>query len=234
MTKILICTLPIFFLISCQQKFYTRDLKQQADIDPVGVGLLIFSKAENIPLYISQHTKAFDTIKVVQIKEGAGKGSYEFRTHKLRCSLNPHLLLRGSSDLESKASIESGGSPSGPELEFKVVWHNDTAYEVIVSERKKTTAIIKLNGRNPYFETWEYYLKRVASIGVLDSNDNNDLAIYDKPDGNRLNVTSQYALRVLEVKDYWAQVAENNQVVGWVKWRDKDKLLIRMTEQVIE
>jgi len=186
MRKILICTIPIFFLISCQQKFYTRDLKQQADIDPVGVGLLIFSKAENIPLYTSQHTKAFDTIRIVRIKDGERRGSYEFRTHKLRRSLNPHLLLRGSSDLESKASIESGGSPSGPELEFKVVWHSGPVYEVIVSEPKQITVIIKRNGSNSHFETWEHYLKRVASIGVLDIDDNNDLAIYDQPDGSRL------------------------------------------------
>ena len=233
MRKILICTLPIFFLISCQQKFYTRDLKKQDDVGTVGVGLLIFPKAENIPLYTSLQTTPFDTIRIIRITDGVQKGSYEFRTRKLRHSLDPHLLLRGSSDLESKASIESGGSPSGPKLEFRVVWHNDTTYEVIVSERKKTTAIIKLNGGNPYFETWEYYLKRVASVGVLDS-DNNDLAIYDRPDGNRLNVNSQYTLRVLEVKGYWVQVAENNQIVGWVKWRDKDKLLISMNEQLIE
>ena len=190
---------------------------------------------QDLPLYDPQDSsKVFDTIKIRRITEGTKKGSFEIQTGKLKSKFMPYQLSPGSSYEEGQSLVNSGLGPTPARLVFKVVKHNDNNYEVIISEKDDLTAIVNIRKDDPQnrFETWEHYLKRLASIMPLKER----LQIFDYPGGKQLGPADQDPSRVTvdSVKGYWIRVRADDKILGWVKWRDKNKVLIEFIEQFLE
>lgn len=71
--------LPVLILISWKNEFYTRNLNQPQELDPVGTGLLFAYKMENIPLYISEESKCLlIPLKLIESKRGKKKDHTSF------------------------------------------------------------------------------------------------------------------------------------------------------------
>jgi hypothetical protein len=217
------------------QGAYAQDLTRHPEIGHVGIGLLFINKMEDLPLYNSQNsTVAFDTIKIKRIAEGKKKGSFEIRAGKLKEKFNLYGCSPGSSEEEGQSLVNSGLGPVAARLVFRVISYKNNDYEVVVSEKDYSTAIIKVRNDDPadHFESWEHYLRRLASIIPLKGH----LSIFDYPGGKKLNLADGDAvpLTVNLVKGHWVQVRGDDKILGWVKWRDDNRLLIGFIEQFIE
>jgi len=229
--KFFISTIALSFFLN-SQIIYAQHSQKKSLNDPVGEGLLHVDKMQNVQLYKSEDiSKAFDTIRIVRVNEGKKKGSFEFQSNTLKDSLDPFRMTGGSSEEEGKELVNSGLGPGSPALAFRVIRHNDSLYEVVISEKGNITAVVKRD-KNLVFESWEHYLMRLAAIDGL--NDDISRIIFDKPGGKRVKVNTPYAIQIVEVRGFWVQVAIKTTVLGWVKWRDDNKLLIIPIEQILE
>jgi hypothetical protein len=86
--------------------------------------------------------------------------------------------------------------------------------------------------RSGEFQTWELYLKgHMAS--VLPGLQKKYLQLYQKPNRNELNsLTPRQLFRVLQIEGDWAMVLYEQNLLGWLRWRDEDgRLLIGVSPQ---
>jgi len=235
MKRTLSILITALLLTSLGREVFAQNLTKPPKNDPVGIGLLFINKMVDLPLYNSQDSSAvFDTIKIRSITEGKKKGSFAIQSGKLKEKFDPYGLSPGSSYEEGQYLVNSGLGPTAARLVFKVVKHHDNNYEVVISEKDHSTAIINISKDDSQnrFETWEHYLKRLASIIPLKGR----LPIFDYPDGKRLNLADRdpSRLTVDSVKGYWAHVRSDDKILGWVKWRGKNKVLVEFVEQFLE
>ena len=225
------------FLISYSQRVFAQNLTMRPDSDPVGIGLLFINKIQCIPLYNSHNSGvAFDTIKIKRITEGKSRGSFEISTVKTKDLFSPYQSYGGSSDEEGKSLINSGLESREFRLVFRVLKYNNNEFEVIISEKNKTIAIIKIPERDLLsgFETWEHYLKRLAALTSIEPYNGRGLPIFDIPDGKQISPEFQIPMRIDSVKGYWVRITDYKKSSGWVKWRDNNKVLVGFIERFIK
>jgi hypothetical protein len=93
------------------------------------------------------------------------------------------------------------------------------------------------------FETWEHLLKRAEFVDFWNAN----YAVYDAPNGNKIFENTNHKFlpyNVTEVHGDWAKVKTGfghefnfkgiENAEGWVKWKDDTKILIEITEYIVE
>lgn len=225
------------FLTSYCQRVYAQNITMPPGSDPVGIGLLFINKTQDLPLYNSQNSSvAFDTIKIKKITEGKRRGSFEISTIKTKDLFNPYQSYGGSSDEEGKSLINSGLGPSEFRLVFRVLKCNNREYQVIISEKDKTIAIVKIPKGDSIsgFETWEHYLKRIAAIVPIGPYNGRGLPIFEVPDGRRINPEFRIPMHIDSVKGYWVRITDYGKSSGWVKWRGNNKVLVGFIERFIK
>ncbi|MDR3697853.1 hypothetical protein [Mucilaginibacter sp.] len=225
------------FLTSYSQLSHAQNLTMAPESDPVGIGLLFINKTQDLPIYNSQNNRAaFDTIKIKRIMEGKRKGSFEISTANTKNLFNPYQSCEGSSDEEGKSLINSGLGPLEFRLVFRVLKYYKDEFKVIISEKDKTIAIIKIPKEDSIngFETWEHYLKRVAAIEPIGPYYGKGLPVFDVPDGKQINPQFRIQTHIDSVKGNWLRITDDGKLSGWVKWRDNDKVLVRFIERFIE
>ena len=99
--------------------------------------------------------------------------------------------------------------------------------EVIVNNQNQQTAWVKRE--DVQFNFWEDFLLNVFSVEVLDLKKN---PVRIKPLNNAsTNVKFQSTILIpIAIQDEWMMVFSGDpldkNIMGWIKWRDKDRLLI--------
>jgi hypothetical protein len=86
--------------------------------------------------------------------------------------------------------------------------------------------------RSGEFQTWELFLKgHMASI--LTGLQNKYLQLYKKPNKTALaTLAPRQLFRVLQIEGDWAMVLYQQNLLGWLRWRDEDgRLLIGVSPQ---
>ncbi len=187
----------------------------------VGVGLLKVSMNRDIPLFDdAASTIPFDTLRFtvvysppspsVESPSGAPEipeirlipqvGTYLIGTTG-GMDLLPYSYYEGNSAEQAEANFGSGLTYIPPELTFRVVEQQDSAYRIVLNEDTFRTAVVKLDpGRELYlqggpywnkgsrldgpvwflWETWDVYLRRLNCVNLPGN------TVYDSPYGEML------------------------------------------------
>lgn len=120
--------------------------------------------------------------------------------------------------------------------------HNKNAYYTTEQQLEDNRCLGCTNSKyNPnwyVFETWERYLKRVAFANKQ------KLMLYDEPNGKIIfteATNNSIPFRISELKGDWIKIAEAyitadqvSKLNGWTQWKNKNELLIEITEQLYD
>lgn len=218
--------------------FFGNSYSQDKKTKPFGIGLLEVNTTYPILLYKNEFDKVpFDTIKF----ELDNDGSINFIT---KINLNPYDMYGGDSFERGKENINSGLIRFSSKLKFIVIDATKTSFKVVTNENNGTTYFIRINNFNSndnwyVYESWEKYLKRVQYI--IKPN----IKIYDKPNGKIIckNANCEFLdFKVIELKGDWIKVKKRfeseyeskktQNCIGWTKWKNKNKILIDIIEQI--
>lgn len=115
-------------------------------------------------------------------------------------------------------------------LALKVTSELNDYYEVVVNENTWIKKYIKKNNPLLKFQTWEeHILSSVFAVG-FDEN-KNPLRSYPSLSADTLYYDKDEFYYPNQIKGEWLQVkwgSEGNWNYGWIKWKDKDRLLIEI------
>lgn len=224
----------------------------------VGIGLINVNTASVLFLYQNESDlKPIDSINFKIKNDGSTKFISDI-------DLNPYHLFNGNSDEEGKSNINMGLVHFGPLLKFRVIDSTKSAFKIITNEKTNAFYYLKRDYKNAYytteqelqdnscigcpnskynprwfvFETWERYLKRVVFATKQ------KLIIYDQPNGKIIftdSTNSSIPFSISELEGDWAKIAdpystvdEISKLYGWTQWKDKNEVLIEITEQMYD
>ncbi|MEO5911380.1 MAG: hypothetical protein ABIP95_10860 [Pelobium sp.] len=248
----IICLLTVNAFLSFCTKSVQKTEKQ------VGIGLLNANTTSTIYLYQNESdAKPIDSISF-KIKNN---GTTKFITG---IDLEPYNLFEGNSDEEGKTNISMGLVHFGPSLKFRVIDSTKNAFKIMTNEKTYAFCYVKRDNKNAYyttekqleenncigcpnskynpnwyvFEIWERYLKRVSFA------QKQKLIIYDQPNGKIIftePTNNSIPFSISELKGDWAKIAEPyitadkvSKINGWTQWKNKNELLIEITEQLYD
>lgn len=243
--------LLIFSLSNCK----TPEQKTEKQ---VGIGLINVNTTS--VLYLYQNENAVKPIDSISFKI-KNNGSTKFITDT---DLKPYTLFEGNSDDEGKTNINMGLVHFGPSLKFRVIDSTKNSFKIITNEKTYAFYYLRRDDKNAYytteqelqdnscsncphskynsnwyvFETWERYLKRVAFARKK------TLEVYDLPNGKIIfkDIANNFMpFSIVELKGDWAKIAEPygtadeaSKLNGWTQWKNKNELLIEITEQLYD
>lgn len=114
-------------------------------------------------------------------------------------------------------------------LTLRMVSESPNWYEVETNEETQATKFILKNDRVWVKVTWNYFLARVR---LLSFDGENQPQLYDKPNGNVIEETSEIKWKdvgfLLKIEGEWAYVEgykPSKNYEGWVRWRKGRKIL---------
>lgn len=110
-------------------------------------------------------------------------------------------------------------------LVFRCVSQDESSYSVIVDENTGLEKILR-KSKNFEFQTWEQHLFQCI-IGLYSVNN----ILRELPDENSSIIfedTEGYSFEAMEIKGDWVKLKniENQEIEGWIRWLDGDKLLV--------
>lgn len=111
-------------------------------------------------------------------------------------------------------------------LALKCVGETDEYYKIIADEEKGTVKFVKKDDSLLKLETWE---KHILSLNAVSFDlENNPLR--DSPDGKPVaaKIKADSTFTPKKIKSIWLNVENSEGQSGWIKWKDKDSLLIDM------
>lgn len=201
--------------------------------DPVGIGLLhITLRDQHIPMYDSDKSVLpFDTIKIEQLKDGIGKGTFRFITSTTKGVLDPYNLYPGRIPTPFDSRKDLMYKPI--DLTFRAIQKTGSNYNIVVNEKTKQTAVIKRSGTGDTtictYEDWETYFKSCDNIEVYDND--HKIPIFKHRNGKVIDSISDAKFKVNEIRGYWLAFTYLNDnspnTIYWLKWRDDDKILLQ-------
>lgn len=119
-------------------------------------------------------------------------------------------------------------------LVLKCVGRTGDSYEVVVNEETSTTRLVRINSKNLKFQSWPQHL--LDSYAVEFDQSSNPLLT--SPSGRKTSFrpTDEHSCRAKVIQGNWLKVScavddptvKSRAHVGWVKWRDSQKLLVQV------
>ncbi len=199
----------------------------------LGIGFLNIAVYElKLPIYKKPDSKTkIDEVKIRRSSDG----SWLFESNLV---LKPAVIFAGSTDKEGRKNEASGLIAFHPKFRFRVLSVEGDYFKVVIDEEKWKSAYIK-KSKEVLYITWAGFLKSVYCIEMK------PLRIYDKIDGKMLvflNSRRFYPFLVSKVQGDWAKIKQHpsymyDKVIpkkGWVKWKEGEKLLVDVVEEVYE
>lgn len=125
-------------------------------------------------------------------------------------------------------------------IQFDCIKEVDGYYEVIVNESQKRRMWIKASS-DITFITWEEFLKGVVCVSNYDTIAN-PVRIEPNED-SEICFSGDWCWDIVNIQGFWAQVMYssidedltdeyNREFRGWIKWRDKEKLLVKYFQAI--
>ncbi|WP_163411525.1 hypothetical protein [Flavobacterium ajazii] len=208
----------------------------------IGIGILEINSHEALPIYLSKNLdEVIDTITFDQVYLGKNSGSIEINSSVLKTKFKPYAISASSGTAESEGRINIGLGSYGTTLKFTVIESNPKYFKVILNEKTKEIGYIKAGKeieKQYDYNSWKSYLQNVQMITI-----DNKTAIYNSPGGSKINLIDDCALKVTDVQNEWAEIKPAENIVGskkykgikgWIKWRDKDTIKVRIIVQIID
>ena len=116
---------------------------------------------------------------------------------------------------------------------FRCKSQTNDAFEVIVNNETGTTLWLK-KSKSTVFKTWENYMKGMFMIKRVETSIANDIRRKADDNAEENIFTGEECFQVKSMKGDWIEIStgesceEDGSILdsGWIKWRDKNKLLI--------
>lgn len=208
----------------------------------IGIGILEINSHEALPIYLSKNLdEVIDTITFDQVYLGKNSGSVEINSSALKTRLKPYAISASSGKDKIEGLINSGLGSYGTTLKFTVIESNRKFFKVILNETTKEIGYIKAGKefeKQYDYKSWKSYLQNVQIV-TIDSK----TAVYNSPGGSKINLIDDCALEVTDVQNEWAEIQPVDYMVGsekhkgikgWIKWRDKDNIKVRIIVKIID
>lgn len=236
---------------STNQQMNNTPLELSKSDQKLGIGLIHMNLNTAIPLYKSKNDSiAYDTLGFKLIEKGKEKGKLQFTTNILKERLKPYALEQGDSEAQGKEHYQMGLFRFSPVLAFTVLDRDKDGATIVMNEESRETSYIRLlkendlnkhdkkeisyfdpnfvDTQNPnwyFYEIWEEALKRAFYITLPEGT-----KFYDAPNKNLINITLGDNPQVESFENEWVQIKgkddSGKSTKAWVRWKDKDKLLI--------
>ena len=211
--------------------------------NPIGIGILEINSHEGLPIYLSKTLEeVIDTITFDRVYLGKNSGRLEINSSVLKTKFKPYAISASSGTAESKGLINSGLTSYGTTLKFTVIESNPKYFKVILNETTKEIGYIKpiKSIKKQYdYKSWKSYLQSVQMINLF-----NKEVLYDKPMGSKTIILDYHcAFKVIDVQNEWAEIKPVDYIVGnekckdiqgWIKWRNNNKITVKLILQIID
>ena len=102
---------------------------------------------------------------------------------------------------------------------FKVVKKTQDYYAILVNEEKNIIKYIKPNNSYFIYETWQQHILKAFSVEF--SPKTNPLRIKQFDNSKPLLFDKEQFYHPVQINGDWLKVKDDNDKVGWVKWRNK-------------
>ncbi|SHM74258.1 hypothetical protein [Flavobacterium saccharophilum] len=211
--------------------------------NPIGIGILEINSHEALPIYLSKTLdEVIDTITFDRVYLGKNSGSLEINSSVLKTKFKPYAISASSGTAKSEGLINSGLASYGTTLKFTVIESNPKYFKVILNETTKEIGYIKpiKSIKKQYdYKSWKSYLQSVQMINLFSKE-----VLYDKPMGSKTIILDYHcAFKVIDVQNEWAEIKpvdynvgseKCKDIQGWIKWRNNDKITIKIILQIID
>ncbi|MCC8035292.1 MAG: hypothetical protein LIO77_05080 [Rikenellaceae bacterium] len=166
-----------------------------------------------------------------QLYSGNRSGQWEYSA---TTAIHPLDWYPGHSDFGSRDLGDRGLARLQAELTLRAVRHIPGWVEVVVNENTGATAYIAVDERAgiPVVVTWEYYLTHVVSCLFSPS----VVEVHNRPkDKSPHKIIDTSQTQIIEVRGQWVLLGRYTsdgavERVGWAKWHDGDRVLVRVRE----
>ena len=111
-------------------------------------------------------------------------------------------------------------------LALKCVGETEEFYKIVANEEKELVKFVKKDDPLLKFETWE---KHILSLNAI-SFDLKENPLRKSPDGKPLSakIPEDSTFTPEKIEGDWLNIKNSSGLSGWIKWKDKDTLLIEM------
>lgn len=164
-----------------------------------------------------------DSINVVALKEDYSKGPIMF----YNIDDTPWKTIEITDDFSDSAIAPYALKPEDRILVFRVIGRKNNAYSIVVNEERNIIKYLKPNIAYFNYETWQQHIIKAFSVDF--SPRKNHLKAAPLDTARSLPFDKEQFYHPVEIRGDWLKVKDDNNNVGWIKWRNrKGELLIQI------